>query len=172
MLNIVYVINHTNKQGENTMNNIQKRRYGKALDAVNNRTDLNNAQKEFYLQEIDKLKYDVMNHTKPDANYGSTISVSTTDGKVIRVGEGDTNHDNIQNRLWSVVIDWGLATPTLCDRDSSIFLAKKGEYKLVEIELDKYDIESRTYFRVKKQFAFKGWEMSDKVKSYRVKINN
>lgn len=162
---------NTKTQGENTMNNIEKRRYEKAIDAVYNRTDLNNAQKEFYLQEIDRLKFDVMNHPKPDANYGSTISVSTTDGKVIRVGEGDTNSSSIDNRLWSVVIDWGLATPTLCDRDSSIFLAKKGEYKLVEIELDKYDIESRTYLRVKKQFAFKGWEMSDKVKSYRVKIN-
>jgi hypothetical protein len=164
----------TKTQGENTMNNIEKRRYEKAIDAVYTRTDLNNAQKEFYLQEIDKLKFDVMNHPKPDANYGSTISVSTTDGKVIRVGEGDTNHSSIDNRLWSVVIDWGLATPQLRDDETAFHYAKSGEYgyKVIELELDEYDIESRMYFRVKKEFVFTGWEMSDKVKSYRVKINN
>lgn len=174
-------------QGEITMNNIQKdrleiernisklqaRRYEKAVNLVQDRDDLDMAQKQYYIEWLRKDADAVMNHPEPDADYGSTISITTDTGKVIRVGEGDTNFSSIDNRLWSVIKDYALATPKLETDQASFYYAKAKmyDYKIVELYVHDVDLETLKLTRVKKEFVFTGWELSDKVKSWRVTRN-
>ena len=62
--NLFYVIKITQIKGEITMDNIQKRRYEKAVQIVENRTDLNPKQKEFYLDYLANDKESVLNYDK------------------------------------------------------------------------------------------------------------
>ena len=98
------------------MNSTQIKRYAKAVELVENRTDLNTAQTEAYLDRLERDKSDINTHAKPDSGYGSTIIIYARDGRVIRAGE-EYCLDSIESRLICVCIDNGLATPILDGND-------------------------------------------------------
>ncbi len=94
------------------MDNIQKRRYEKAVQIVENRTDLNPEQKEFYLDYLANDKESVLNYDKKPDGWGTLITYKLADGTTRKGFFSTHHHDDIENWFYACAIDHGIATPT------------------------------------------------------------
>ena len=133
------------------MDNIQKRRYEKAMQLVEKREDLNLVQKECYKGFLTKDKEEVGQLL--DADERVTITLKTKSGKTIVTGEGDTDFSSIENRLLHTAMDYVLATPRC-------------------IEVRENESWKQNVFNVyDRYYKIDSWSLSSKLKSWEVKIN-
>ena len=133
------------------MDNIQKRRYEKAMQLVEKREDLNLVQKECYKGFLTNDKEEVGQLLDADENV--TITLKTKSGKTIVTGEGDTDFSSIDNRLHYTARDYVLATPRC-------------------IEVRENESWKRDVFNVyDRYYKIDSWSLSSELKSWEVKIN-
>jgi len=133
------------------MDNIQKRRYEKAIQLVDYREDLNLVQKQCYKGFLTKDKEEVGQLL--DADESVTITLKTKSGKTIVTGEGDTDFSSIENRLFHTAMDYVLATPRC-------------------IEVKENESWKQNVFSVgTRYYKIDSWSLSSELKSWEVKIN-
>ena len=142
---------NTKTQGENTMDNIQKRRYAKAMQLVDYREDLSLVQKQCYKGYLTSEKDEV--GILLDADESVTITLKTKSGKTLITGEGDTDFSSIENRLFHMAMDYVLATPRC-------------------IEAEEHESWKKNVFSVgNRYYKIDSWSLSSEIESWNVKIN-
>ena len=133
------------------MDNIQKRRYEKAMQLVDYREDLSLVQKQCYKGFLTSEKEEV--GILLDADESVTITLKTKSGKTLITGEGDTDISSIDNRLHYMARDYVLATPRC-------------------IEAEEYESWRKDVFSVgTRYYKIDSWSLSSEVESWKVKIN-
>ena len=94
------------------MTKTQIKRYEKVVQIVENRTDLNPEQKEFYLDYLARDKEAILNYDKKPNGWGTLITYKLADGTT-RKGFFSTHHwGDIEEWITACAIDYGIATPT------------------------------------------------------------
>ncbi len=133
------------------MDNIQKRRYEKAMQLVDYREDLNLVQKQCYKGFLTNDKEDVGRLL--DADESVTITLKTKSGKTLITGEGDTDFSSIENRLLHMAMDYVLATPRCIEVKEN----ESWKHNVFSVGTRYYMIDS--------------WSLSSEVESWEVKVN-
>ena len=104
--------NETQYKELQNMNKTQIKRYAKAVQSVENRTDLNPEQKEFYLDTLNRSKESVLSYDKTPNGWGTLITYKLANGKT-KKGFFSTHHfGDVQDWLIGCAIDHGICTPT------------------------------------------------------------